>query len=229
MKQKIEQYLAEQAETWSPTTLKSEATRLQAVAGYLDGNPGRLWKFLKETKAEYSRVTYWARATAFWAWANPGQPNPYESYRETKLKRAFSVAYTRKASELTLEEAKRRIELGVLDSAVRAKCLELLNSGMRWAESHTLNQQGEVVGKGGRRRKVFVPPSGSPATYWQVRAALKAVGLTPHGLRKIFASEMVRRRANPFQLMKLMGWTNLNTAQSYISATDNDLESLVKG
>lgn len=225
-KQDINRYLDEQRGVWSAATLRSEAARLATLAPALDGNPKRLWEFLHQMKP-YSRVTYWVRATQIWAFLHPYEPNPYAEYRK-KLKRQFSVAYTPRVPQVgTLAEVRSRLQ-DITDPIIRAKCLELLETGMRWAESHTL-KNGEIVGKGGKLRKIFNREAGSfGASAWRVRRELRKFGLTPHALRKIFGQELVRRGANPYQLMKLMGWSNLNTAQSYIEANNAELEKLAK-
>ncbi len=223
--QDIKRYLEEQRDVWSESTMKSEAARLNVIAPILNGDPARLWKFLQKMKP-YSRVTYWVRAVQVWSYLRPTEINPYADYRK-KLKRQFSVAYTRRVPEVTFADVRARLQL-IPDPEVRDKCLELLETGMRWTESQTL-RNGEVVGKGGKTRKIFARYGGQgAASEWGVRQALKSLGLTPHGLRKIFGQEMVRRGANPYQLMKLMGWSNLNTAQSYIESNDAELERLAK-
>lgn len=230
MKDAIKRYIEEHRDTWSPSTARSEEARLLSIADVLTGDPAVLWKRLQEHYKPYSRVTYWTRAAQFWGWLKPTEPNPYTAWRKKKLGRTFAVAYTRRVPTMTYEEARAAI-LGMEcpDVKVRNKCLELLDSGMRWTESHTL-RNGQVTGKGGKVRRVYADiQKAAPASSWKVRQALSRLGLTPHALRKIWAMEMVRRGANAHQLLKLGGWTNLNTTQSYVEADDQSLENLVKG
>ena len=234
----ILKYIESKANAWLPSTLRAEAYRLQSMKDVLNGDPETLWVHL-EGHGAYSKVTYWTRAVQYWAWLMTegkvsGKENPYSKWRQDNARR-FSGAYQRKTPGVGLLEARDRVNR-IANPQLRAKAQELLGSGMRFTESLTL-ANGGVVGKGGKRRKVYFDSSLSAqgvahgaecVSYRALYDALKGVGLKPHDLRKIYAAELVKRGANPFQLCKVMGWSNLNTAQSYIEASDQEIEELLK-
>lgn len=227
----IEQYLKDQDLRWSETTKRSERARLLALAPHIDGVPETLWAALKHL-APYSRTTTWTRVVAFVDWAvAAGQmsgPNHYRAFRSKNAKQ-FRNTYQRRIPQLSFEEAVARInQLSV--PAIREKAIQLLYSGMRWSESFTL-QDGWVVGKGGKRRRVHtLSPSQGAApftgSYTQFYRELRKVGLKPHDLRKLALNQYVKSGASPFDLAKIAGWSSINTAQSYIESSDSELERL---
>lgn len=203
-----------------------------ACIDHLDGDPERLWAHLHANQSPYSRITTWVRVTQFWewgAWCWPLQYNPYEIFREANP-RLFDTksAYIRRIPKQSFKDAWQKLEGARPD--VRKRAREILGAGLRWIES-VRHENGEVVGKGGRIRKVYVPVvEGKPfeMSYSTFRRELKKLGLKPHDLRKIFAKESVRQGANQFDLCTLMGWSNLNTARSYVEGDEEKIERLVQ-
>jgi site-specific recombinase XerD len=227
MKDLISQYLESKKYAWSQTTLRSERYRLQAIENELDGNPTKLWESIQEYKP-YARLTLWTRVTDFYEWLieegkHSGQ-NPYKAWRKKNAKN-FKNVYVRRLPEIDFKEAKERIEQ-IENPTIRQRALLLLNAGLRFNESNNI-MDGGVFGKGSKYRTIYASTDTTYVPHGQVYRALKKIGLTPHTLRKLFASRLVELGANQFELCKIMGWSNLNTASSYIAIQDKRIEELV--
>lgn len=228
MKEWIEKYLKEQELVWSSATLRSEAYRLRALASAINGDPAKLWRVLLKRQSGYTRTTSWVRVTAFWDWMilekhilEPA--NPYKAWRR-KNGQLFKHTYKPKVSNLSFDEIKARVS-SIRNHAIRSKALELLGSGMRYSESFTY-ADGEVVGKGKKRRAVFLPFDRGESytlTYGHFWRVLGQVGVKPHDLRKAFLNEAVRLGTDPFELQALAGWSSVDTAASYIKANTERL------
>jgi integrase len=201
---------------FAPSTQRSEAARLRQLARPLsDGRPETLYKAL-EKLAPYTRVTSWTRATAFVDWligrGDVVAPN----------------AYVRRTPDVSFAEAEARIK--TLPAATQNRALQILYSGMRWTESET-RQGGQVIGKGGKAREVFVPNVPGPEfqqSYSTFLRQLGTVGLKPHDLRKLALSRLVELGANEYELREIAGWSSLAPALSYIRTDKNKIRSLMK-
>lgn len=221
MKSIIQKYIQDKKLAWAPSTLQSEAHRLNAVADVLDGDAARLWTAL-ETLGPYSRLTTWSRVCDFMDWAHSeGLIENAGSYRAFRKKNAkqFKNVYTPKTPSFTFEEATRRID--TLAPSIRAKALQLLNGGLRYTESFTL-KGGKVVGKGGKNREVFTEEASYSGSYRTFLRALHSVGLTPHMLRKICATRLAREGLREADLCKVFGWSSFKTASSYIAPLQDE-------
>ncbi len=230
MKNLIDAYLDDMKLAWSPATVRSEKYRLSVVAEGLDGDPAHLWALIKD-RAPYTKVTIWIRVCAFWDWLidkGHKNENEYKKFRE-KNKRLFKNKYVRRMPKLTFKEATARINL-ISDIPSREKAKELIKTGMRYSESFTL-QDGYVLGKGGKSRRVFYSSSkGSKDSikYTKFWREVKKVGLKPHDLRKLCLNRLVDKGANEFELCQIAGWSNLNTAASYIRTDETKLQKLME-
>lgn len=232
MRELIKQYLHSKELAWAASTIKSERARLTAVAEALTLNPSpvHLWEALVQRNMRpYARLTTWIRVSQFFQWGIDAGliagPNLFKKFKAENA-RLFKNAYVRYTPKCSYDEALRNLST-ISDSEVKKDCLSLLQSGMRISESYQL-KDGRVRGKGNKSRRVF---SGQATTqsYRRIYAALKPLGLKPHDLRKLFASRLVEKGANQFELCELMGWSNLNTASSYIRVSEKKLETLVAG
>lgn len=225
----IDEYMDSKQYAWAPSTLRSELYRLQSVSDKLDGNPVKLWKGIQYQKP-YSRLTTWTRVTEYWQWLmDEGKisygKNPYKEWR-TKNARVFKNVYLKKTPEITYQEAKERIGT-ITDPRVREKALRLLEGGLRFSESDTL-RDGTVNGKGSKRRRAFCTEGTIDCGYGVVYRALRKIGIRPHDLRKLFLSRLVEMGANEFELCEVAGWSNLNTASSYIKTNPSRIKKLVE-
>lgn len=226
----IEQYIQDKQLAWSQSTLKSERYRLLGLAESITGDAMVLWQALDAQKP-YSRVTAWTRVTQFWDWLMetekiPNGRNPYQIFR-TKHERLFKNAYQERVPSIGFEEAVSRVST-ITDRSVRDQAKRILLSGMRYFESRTY-AGGQVVGKGGKVREVFLGDKGRQLelrSYATFRRALAEVGLKPHDLRKIYAARVVEEGANEFELKELMGWSKLDTAAKYIKAKRSRVQAI---
>lgn len=231
MKSLIKKYIKAHNLAWSSSTLKSEASRLNTISEALNGNATALWSLLT-TKKAYTRVTVWTRVVKFWDWCieegyKDGK-NPYKQFRR-KNARLFRGVYLRRVPDISYSDAVARIKQ-LNDAQVKEKALQLIRTGCRWSESFTY-KNGEVVGKGGKRRRIYsydLRGGQYNKSYEWFRKQLAEVELKPHDLRKIFLNEAVRNNANVFELRALAGWSSIASAQSYIEASEDKLKNLVE-
>lgn len=231
MKHLIQMYLEDQKLAWSPSTLRSEAARLDKHHTLLALSPEQAWAALGHLKP-YTRVTTWTRFVKFIDWAiaagHLAGPNLFSLFR-IRNARLFKHTYTRKPAILGFEEAVTRIST-LSNEAIKRRALQLLYSGLRYSELDKISQ-GSVVGKGGRIRNVFVPKidgpeyTGTHHTFWR---ALTGIGLTPHMLRKIALTRLVELGADAFELCDLAGWASIQTALSYIKANNGRTKRLME-
>lgn len=215
-KKKIEQYLKAHELAWSSNTLRSERARLLTRAKDLERlSPDQLYGLLaKEGLSSYSIKTTFIRIKDFYRWAGLG--DNYARFMEENA-RLFKNAYKKERIEITYQEAKELINK-IEDEAIRNLALDILRSGMRAQEALTRSGS-EVIGKGGKRRHVFVAnPLRTPGNvnYTNLYRALRKVGLKPHTLRKLAATELARRGLQAHDLCEVFGWSNINTAQNYL-------------
>lgn len=216
----IKQYLDSKKFSWAETTKKSQASRLLAVAHLIGQSPAAVWETLVKTQAPYTRKQTFSAICDFYdfliAIGNVTAPNIYTKWKADNA-RQFKHVYERKYPDMSMSEAKRRIDL-IEDLSIRKKALELLFSGMRYTESFTYTD-GKVTGKGSKVRSVCKPEihgedyKGAYITFWR---ALNFVGLKPHDLRKLAASQLHKSGMDAFDLCHVMGWSDPKTAMSYV-------------
>jgi integrase len=224
MRQSIQAYINAQQNRWAPTTLRSEAARLQANIDLLKLGPdmGAVHAAAQSLFAPYSLRTLMIRLADYWSFNNEHAPKRW--LRENA--NVFRGAYVREPASITMAEAKTLVaQIG--DGDYRALANEILHSGLRASES--LGRTGDnVVGKGGRSRRVFYrallsADQRTKLTYNQLWRELRAVGLKPHTLRKVFATEAARSgKLSEQDLLTVMGWASMQTATSYLAPMRED-------
>lgn len=235
MERWIEAYIEDKKLAWSRASLISERHRLNGMKDALEGwDAAKLWNTLQGHKP-YTRVTMFSRAAAFLDWLMeeghvPVQANPYKKFRRKNAK-VFKNAYQRNYPEISYEEAQKRLS-SIPDPDVRAHALALLEGGLR-ASEYAAVEGDFTTGKGGKRRRVYLRQSPEErakagANYARLYRACKQVGMKPHDCRKLFAMRLVESGADTFDLTDIMGWSNLNTASSYIKKNKARLEALAK-
>jgi integrase len=227
----LNKYIESKELAWSATTRRSEYYRLKGLLPSITGDPTLLWDSLKKHKP-YSRVTCWIRVCSFWDWliakGHKHGNNKYRTFREEN-RRLFKYAYSRTPAKFSYREVCARIQR-IGNDDCQKKAHWILSNGLRVSEFETL-KDGVVVGKGGRCREVFhtdLPSPSRPIGYDEFWRELRKVGLKPHDLRKACLTRVVERGANEFELCRIAGWSNLNTASSYIQVNKNRLKELMK-
>lgn len=221
MEQIINQYLNSKQLAWSDVTYRNESARIQKWARFIDGNPTNLFSRLNNQLNRYSLVSLWNRVIEIWDLVDSNS-NPYREFKAKNL-RQFKNYYDRKVLGLTFQDALDRINM-IEDREVRAKAIDLLHTGLRYEESQG-EHCGEVIGKGGKKRKVFRPSHLQPVKfsrdYTTFLRHLKTVGLTAHMLRKLAATRLSRLGMKEQDLCKVFGWSNFSTARYYLQPMDD--------
>jgi len=224
----VDKYIKANELAWSPSTARSERSRLRAALRLLDGSPETLWEGL-QSKGAYTRRTTFTRVIDFWSWLieiGYTQENPYAQWRRRHA-RLFKHVYRRKYPKISFEDARKRID-SISDTAVKRKAHTILNSGLRVSEYDNRAGSG-VVGKGGKFRVTFSRDIGrEKVSYHRFWRALKAVGLRPHDLRKIAATRLAEVGANEADICKIMGWSSFQTAKNYIDPSESRIQTIIE-
>lgn len=213
----IDAYLTDMKLVWSPSTFKSERSRLRRAQQLLGGStpqPDAAWRVFLLCFSPYAASISFTRWLEYKRWRGDSDVSDWERYRKKHIRNK----YQRKLPSVSFEEAKDR--LSKLSPPHRRKALELLHTGLRYSEYERVEGK-EVVGKGSKRRVLVGKVSGVQVKDKAFRAELRQAGLKPHDLRKIFATKLAKEGMNVFDLCAVMGWSGLNTAQSYVSASSN--------
>lgn len=61
------------------------------------------------------------------------------------------------------------------------------------------------------------------------RAGLEELQISPHTLRHTYATELLQEGANPMQVQKLLGHSDVSTTMIYTHVTDGELEEFIRG
>lgn len=230
----INAYIESKELAWAKTTLRTERARLNCLTEAELYNPRAAFLRLRKEMGAYSVKTLFTRVSSFHDWlirqrVSLASTNPY---REFMVENAnlFKNVYKKEVVNVSYAEAVALINT-LTNESVRLHALHILKTGLRFTESLT-ESGGFVVGKGSKSRRVFgaSSPNGiTKPTYATFRNALKTVGLKPHTLRKLFASELVNKGVTAPDLMAVLGWSNMQTAASYLQSRKNsELDNFVR-
>lgn len=223
----LDSYMDSKRNVWAESTKKSEKSRLLSVLSVLDGDPNTLWEHC-DTKnvKQYTRNTLFIRVIDFIDYLK--LDNKYKDFKKQKI-RFFRNAYERKDLHTDFNTAKQRIST-IQNEEIRAKANDLLFTGMRFSESNTY-KEGYIKGKGDKHRRVYGRVTGnSNVSYYSLYKALRALDLTPHTLRKLAATQFANAGMREADLLKVFGWSNIQTAKYYLqSKADDELESIIEG
>jgi integrase len=224
MKQKIEAYLKSKEFAWSPSTMKSERARLWQHAEAVNSDPEDYHVRLTNLKFKtYTIKTIFIRLADF------DETGRYREFLKTN-RRKFLHAYQKKEVTGSFQEARERIA-DIHDDAVKRKALQLLNSGARWTESHTLDDQGVVIGKGGKRRRLYnVEANACDVPYSKfVRILKQETGYTPHDLRKLFATHLLNSGLPIHEVKDILGHASIQTTERYLQTkTENERAEVLR-
>jgi integrase len=221
----VNDYIASKELAWAETTKKTERSRLMANLAHINKGAAHL-ATLKINR--YALKTLFIRAGELAEFCKVAE-NEFKAFLKTNAL-FFKNAYDRKVVEVSFEEAKGRI-LRIKRAEVRELALAMLTSGMRAAEALSYDGGGQVAGKGSKLRDIYIDANLKELDldYSSLYYELKKVGLTPHQLRKLFASKVVERGAGLADLLTLMGWADIKTAQYYLQAKDKSKLSALVG
>lgn len=193
--------------------MRSESSRLYANSQLLHLQPEELCQRLSLQMKPYAAKTTLIRIADYKAFTGDVT---LRNFLRNNRKR-FQNAYEKERLNVNYNGALRALEQ-IKDTRIRNLCYELLFSGARISEllSH---KHGQVVGKGGRIRTLFLRDSlrhYAGCSYSEVYKSLKAVGLKPHTLRKLAATRMAEMGFREADLMRVMGWSQISTAACYL-------------
>lgn len=221
MNEYVQAYIKDHETAWAPSTLKSELARLRRLN--LSLTPAEQYEqLMAQGKKPYTIKTTFIRICALESWAKL-EPK-YQDWTD-KHDRRFKHSYDKEEVRTTYEDAERII-MGI-EGRARDHALGLLRSGVRLSESYDIDD-GRVVGKGGKPRKVYgtIKETVPKAT---LARKLKAVGLKPHTLRKLCATRLAERGATAADLCKVFGWSSIETAYQYLMPReDKKLEEMLR-
>lgn len=217
----VDEYINSKQFAWARTTLKNERARLSKHGHVVLQDPMEVYKELKKSMCDYSIKTTLARLSKFHEWLVESDKilpskNPWRNFLTTNAL-LFKYAYQIERLTVTFDEAKERIQL--LDEPYRQAAMQLLEGGFRYCELRTFNGF-HVIGKGSKPRTVFVREELKKFKYTGSYSALyirlKAIGLKPHTLRKLCATEFSRHPDVKDQdTCKIFGWSSIETSLKY--------------
>ena len=230
--EQVNQYIKSKQGSWAATSTRSESSRLHTILAFLSMTDAeKLYSQLAAAgKLPYTIKTTFIRVGDFFEYCYPSHPNPYKDLLKRDSKR-FKNAYIPERLAVNFNDAKEKIS-EMKDERCRKLAYFILHSGLRAREalSYSGSDSGWVMGKGARMRRVFnselAPVRNEGVTYLTFYRSLRAVGLKPHTLRKLAATEMAKGGLKEADLLHVMGWSSMQTASIYLQPTnDAALES----
>lgn len=226
--EQITNYINSKQLAWARTTQRSEQARLTGALELLNQGASSMYTEGSKRYKPYALKTLFIRAADFASWVTGNANNEFATFlRDNRL--AFKNAYERKTVGVDYAEASRRIS-AIGNSAIRQLASFILRSGLRAHEALTYDGSGRVTGKGAKERSVYSAMDGANCyvTYGELYKELKRVGLKPHDLRKLAATKLVEAGLKEADLLKVMGWSSIETAKHYLQPkSDSELANLV--
>lgn len=231
------QYLeSKEGGLWSETTMRSESSRLRKLEPMLSRanfDPATLLKLLRaEGYKEYTIKKSFVRLDNMFAWAlkrNLVDRNVFGEWLEDNSY-VFKNAYKKKQlSGVTYESALRGIENLDVSKDVRDALTFLLKTGLRLHELGKVEREGEslvVVGKGGKKRRIFykgeLTPFLTQVSSHRLRSALAVLDLTPHDLRRLYATRLLKKQIPIHDVAKATGHSSIETLLKYLQTSSDD-------
>jgi integrase len=217
----VDEYIKSKRLAWARTSQKNERSRLNKHAPCVLEDPADVYDRLKATMKPYSIKTLFVRLGLFYQWMidNDKVPPSKNHWKQFMASHAnlFKHAYQTERLTVTYAEARERIE--TIDEPWRTAALQLLEGGLRSCELRTFD--GEcVIGKGSKPRTVFFRDDLKTFRYTGCYSALykrlKAVGLKPHTLRKLCATEFGNQdKVGDMDMLEVFGWNSIDTSKRY--------------
>ncbi len=217
----VDEYIASKKNAWARTSQKNERLRLRKHAHAVMESPDVVYERLKLTMKAHSIKTTFVRLGQFFDWLieadkMPPAKNPWKAFLKTNAM-IFKHCYQIERVKVTFDEANVLIQS--VEMPYRLAALQLLEGGLRYCELRTFDGD-KVIGKGSKPRKVFLRDELKAFRYTGSYSALfvrlRAVGLKPHTLRKLCATEISRDpRAKDQDICKLFGWSSIETSIKY--------------
>lgn len=219
---RVKEYLEDYQNAWAKSTVKAESAKLNKYGHLAEQDPSKSFDLLSAELKPYTIKTLFIRLSHYKQWRVDKGLDEVNTYKEFMRKHAnkFKHVYDRKPVTVDYQTALSRIR-SLSDQDVRETAEYMLKSGLRISEVYKA-KDGYVVGKGGKKRPVFVDPPKTLASQSRVRDSLSSIGLKPHDLRKLCATRLVEKGADAATLCHVMGWSNIETAYRYLQPKTND-------
>jgi len=237
--QQVAAYIESKKLAWSPTSIKSEWARLRQgvkISASCQSATEFFAAMQQAGQKPYSIKTMFIRMSELAKFATGGEiDNEFSRFLRMNAL-VFKNAYKREKVGVTYLQAVAAIQT-ICNIQIRNIAQFMLQSGLRVTEAINYDGSGEVIGKGNKRRVVYCKDSSKalateglpPLMYMDIYKALKDVGLKPHTLRKLAASQLVAAGFKEADLMEVMGWNSMQTAAIYIQpANETDLKRRVQ-
>jgi integrase len=222
----IEEYLASKKGAWSTTTIKSTSSRLIKAMLFISEDLHSFYdKLLENGYHKYTIRQIFTQVASF-----------YEYYGDLTVKNfikknalLFKNTYEKEKLSITFEEAVEKLNT-LKNESVKRVAFAMLRSGLRAKEALNYDGSGSIIGKGAKRRTVFIEDDlkKEGLNYSTLYNTLSEVGLKPHSLRKLAATRLVDKGFREADLMAVMGWSSIQTASIYLQSTkDAELKNKV--
>lgn len=218
----VPKYLKAQETLWTHTTLKSTASRLNTVATLELSNPLELYN--KLVYLQYNPYTIktmfgivakyvdwcvenkYVKLNTFSKWIKENS----QVFRNVYQDKYTTMTYTGFVEEFNNCSPEMRLPIALLGFA-----------GCRISELHTFDGK-TVIGKGGKRRRVFLPADVviAPITL-PIHIIRRRLKYCPHDYRKLAADTWFRNKIDLKTVQNLLGHSNINTTQRYLRPMQN--------
>lgn len=235
----VEAYLENNGIGWSLKTQESEAARLRTIIPILEEfkfNAHSIYLKLVENKlAPYTIRTIFARLKNLINFCIrnklvTGDINPFYNYMKFDAPNKFKVSSVYKPAVVVITHSAliNKINMDPEFTEIERETLKyLLNTGLRISELYKVEEissgKWHVKGKGGKFRRVLLQPPTEILSKDLIRKSLSRYSLTPHDLRRLFATELANKGLTGNQLKQIMGWSSIQTANYYLQNTEDEL------
>lgn len=220
----VDEYIKSKRLAWARSSQRNERSRLNKHAASVLHEPKMVYEKLKQGgMCDHSIKTTFVRLGQFFQWMVDNdkiQPakNPWKLFMKSHAL-IFKHAYQLERLNVTFEEAKGRIENEMVDPYYQQAARQLLEGGLRYCELRTFDGQA-VIGKGSKPRAVFLREGLRDfryrGSYSALYTRLKAVGLKPHTLRKLCATQFSNQPGvTDIDTCEVFGWESIETSKKY--------------
>lgn len=223
--QDVVDYLAAQQNIWTPSTVKAAASRLKHYSPCQDALKGYNKMISEGYSRYYIQIVFISMASLKdWLQAQGrANSNPYRDFLQTN-KHLFRNAYEDKYATITWEEFEAELTIA---PAELVPALALMGyAGCRLSELTTFDGT-TVIGKGGKRRPVFLPDR-----FRDLRVRMPSYSIyrrlkhNPHSYRKLAADKWLRSGVDLKTVQKLLGHTSLASTQRYLRPLQDEALNL---
>lgn len=219
--QDVKDYLATKTTVWKPGSLRATASRLMQHSPRLDAQEVYSRMIMQGYKPYYIKITF-ISLSGFMEWQRTQgrvHSNPYQAFLKQNPQ-LFRNAYQDNYATITWKEYQE--EYSQACPQVRAALALMAFGGCRLSEIYTYDGT-TVMGKGSKRRRVYIPVDTVVETIslspHRLRRRLKH---NPHAYRKLAADQWLRNGIDLKTVQTLLGHTSLASTQRYLRPLEQD-------